>query len=144
MEARLKYATEQPYRPRLDDKKGLRESQLLNGMKVFGADPKVGIRPLPLSRLLSQQHRAAVGRDQMSLQDTLSVLEQTRDRPIDIVTTSGLGLCADVKFEWKGWVRKEISIIAEFNGWKPELLHPGIYLELCINVLCVIKYNITI
>ena len=99
---------------------------------MFGSDPKVGIRPYHTQRNMFRQHRlgdwgsggasgSGSGDDRPSLQDVMSELDQIRDRPIDIVTTTGLGQHVDVQLTWTGYVRKEIYLIGEFNGWRPEI-----------------------
>lgn len=114
---RLQHAKHQPYRPHIDDVDAKHEDQLRRGMKVVGSDAKAGIRPLQAQHRLNMQHK-----HNPDFHNKL--LELDRTKQIDTYTTSSCSTHADIRFEWKGYVRMDIFIISEMNGWKPERMIP--------------------
>ena len=119
LKPRLHNLSEHPYRPHLADVGMKREKQLRNGMLVLGADPKAGIRPIPISRNLKKQHRANcilppvstnINELHRNLSDfnkpnlgaTLLEMIHCRDEQIDTVVVDVLGGRKEIRFEWKG------------------------------------------
>jgi hypothetical protein len=90
---------EMPYRPMLEDPKGKRKMQLMEGNLVVGADPKAGIRGLERTRNNHRQHRSTwLAEHQLpSVTDTRALLNFTGDHKIDTVVTSEFGEIAEVK-----------------------------------------------
>lgn len=123
MEARIKVACKEPYRPRLGDPAGHREEQLRRGMLVQGEDPTAGIRALPKQRLLHKQHYApGASKNASYFQDVLVQLTHCRADGIDVVTTTAGSASADVTFVWKDFITTKAEIVGEFNGWQREEL----------------------
>ena len=132
MQSRLDVVCEQPYRPFVADPQGKRAEQLRNKALVLGADPRAGVRPLHTHNHLDKQHRTTWGIEHgaLTLKDTLNELLHIRDEPMDIVMASSTSSHVDVSIEWRGFIRMDVYLIGEFNGWKPEMMYPnstGIY-----------------
>jgi Ran GTPase-activating protein (RanGAP) involved in mRNA processing and transport len=132
MQARLDVVSEQPYRPNIADPQGKRAEQLRNKALVLGADPRAGVRPMHIHNNLAIQHRTTWATDHggLTLQDTLTELMHIRDEPIDVCMVSTLGGHVEVNIEWRGYIRFDVYLIGEFNGWKPEMMYPrpdGVY-----------------
>ena len=101
---------------------GQRFLQQLKGMLVQGSDPKAGIRPVPRKYGFSRQHISKPARGQMSLNDVLVGLVHCRDDAIDIVTAPATSSHAPVRFMWHGEATSKVSLVGEFNSWKPQEL----------------------
>lgn len=132
LQSRLNVVQPQPYRPNLSDPEGKRAEQLRKGTLVLGSDARAGIRPLYSQYRLDKQHRQVWGQEheQLSLQDTMTYLINTHDKSIDVIFSTGVSQHLEVHLSWKGYIRYSVSIIGEFNGWKPVPIYPddmGVY-----------------
>jgi Ran GTPase-activating protein (RanGAP) involved in mRNA processing and transport len=133
LQSRLEVVKPQPYRPNICDKEGKRAEQLRHGMLVLGGDPRAGIRPLYDQHHLNKQARSTWGQEQnqqLSLQDTMTYLQNHHDHPLDVVFTTVVSQHVEVSFSWRGFIRYGISLLGEFNGWKPMAIYPdetGVY-----------------
>ena len=91
--------TEMHYRPMLTDPKGKRKNQLLAGNLVVGADPKAGIRGMPITRNNHRQHRSTFLNDHnmTSVTDTKVLMNYTADHKIDTFVASEFGALTKVQ-----------------------------------------------
>ena len=96
--------------------------QQLKGMLVQGSDPKAGIRPVPRKFGFSRQHVSKQAMGQTSLNNVLVGLVHCRDDAIDIVTAPATSTHAPVRFMWHGESTSKVSLVGEFNCWKPQEL----------------------
>ena len=121
MEARLRVAAHEPYRPRLFDPSARREDQQRRGMFVQGEDPTAGIRPLPKQKGLYRQYRVpgTLEKD-MQFTDILAAIKHYQSNNIDTVDSLVSGAYCPVTFYWTSPCDKGVKIIGEFNGWQPE------------------------